>query len=124
MFSVHSDPLALLGSQESGGQNIYIRRLVEALEKFGWSIDVFTRLDSPHKKELVNFGKRSRVIRLKAGPIHYFFKKDLFSVLLEFFNNFLKFIDFKNPYSLFHGHYWDGGWVAIRAHSKFLTPFI
>lgn len=124
MFSVHSDPLALLGSQESGGQNIYIRRLVEALEKFGWSIDVFTRLDSPHKKELVSFGKRSRVIRLKAGPIHYFFKKDLFSVLSEFFNNFLKFINFKNPYSLFHGHYWDGGWVAIRAHSKFLTPFI
>lgn len=124
MFSVHSDPLALLGSQESGGQNIYIRRLAEALERFGWSIDVFTRLDSLHKKQLVNFGKHSRVIRLKGGSVSYVPKDDLFSILPEFFNNFLAFIDSKNPYVLFHGHYWDGGWAALQAHLKFSMPFI
>ena len=35
MFSIHSDPLSPLGSQESGGQNIYIRYLTEEVEKFG-----------------------------------------------------------------------------------------
>ncbi len=124
MFSVHSDPLALLGSQESGGQNIYIHRLVEELEKFDWQIDVFTRLDSLHKKPLVNFRKRSRVIRLKGGPTSYLTKNDIFSILPQFFNNFLTFIDFKNPYILFHGHHWDGGWMALRAKEKFSIPFI
>ena len=124
MFSIHSDPLALLGSQESGGQNIYIRHLIEKLEKLGWSIDVFTRWDSHHKKQLTHLGKRSRVIRLKGGPVHYIPKKDLFSILPEILNNFLIFIDFKNPYALFHGHYWDGGWVALQAHLKFSIPLI
>jgi len=124
MFSIHSDPLALLGSQESGGQNIYVRHLIEKLEKLGWSIDVFTRWDSHHKKQLTHLGKRSRVIRLKGGPVHYIPKKDLFSILPEILNNFLIFIDFKNPYALFHGHYWDGGWVALQAHLKFSIPLI
>jgi len=124
MFSIHSDPLALLGSQESGGQNIYVRHLIEKLEKLGWSIDVFTRWDSHHKKQLTHLGKHSRVIRLKGGPVHYIPKKDLFSILPEILNNFLIFIDFKNPYTLFHGHYWDGGWMALQAHLKFSMPLI
>ena len=124
MFSIHSDPLALLGSQESGGQNIYVRHLIEKLEKLGWNIDVFTRWDSYHKKQLTHLGKHSRVIRLKGGPVHYIPKKDLFSILPEILNNFLIFIDFKNPYTLFHGHYWDGGWMALQAHLKFSMPLI
>jgi len=124
MFSIHSDPLALLGSQESGGQNIYVRHLAEELEKFGWSIDIFTRWDNSHKKQLVHLGKHSRVIRLKGGPVRFIPKNDLFSVLPEIFNNFLVFINFKNPYTLFHGHYWDGGWMALQAHLKFSVPFI
>jgi len=71
MFSIHSDPLAPLGSQESGGQNIYVRYLAEELEKFGWDVDVFTRWDSKHKKQIAYITKRSRVIRLKGGPIDY-----------------------------------------------------
>lgn len=124
MFSIHSDPLALLGSQESGGQNIYVRCLAENLEKFGWSVDIFTRLDSFHKKQLAHIGKRSRIIRLKGGPVHYIPKNDLFFVLPEILNNFLAFTNFKNPYSLFHGHYWEGGWMAMQAHLKFSAPLV
>ncbi len=124
MFSIHSDPLASLGSQESGGQNIYVRYLAEELEKFGFEIDVFTRWDSPHKKQIANITKHSRVIRLKGGPVRYTPKSELFSLLPEIFNNFLVFIDFKNPYDLFHGHYWDGGWMALEAYKRFKKPFI
>jgi len=124
MFSIHSDPLAPLGSQECGGQNIYVRYLAEELEKFGCSVDIFTRWDSGHKKQIATLGKRSRVIRLKGGPVSYIPKSELFEVLPEIFNNFLVFSDFKNSYDIFHGHYWDGGWMAIEANKKFNKPFV
>jgi glycosyltransferase involved in cell wall biosynthesis len=124
MFSIHSDPLASLGSQESGGQNIYVRCLAEQLGKLGWHIDIFTRLDSSYKKELVFLGKHVRIIRLKGGPPCYIPKKELISLLPEIFNNFLTFINRHNPYLLFHGHYWDGGWMALRSHFEFSAPFI
>jgi len=124
MFSIHSDPLASLGSQESGGQNIYIRHLAEELEKFGWIVDIFTRWDSAYKKQIAPITKHTRVIRLKGGPTKHIPKNELFPLLPEIFNNFLVFIDFKNPYDIFHGHYWDGGWMARQAHLKFRKPLV
>lgn len=124
MFSIHSDPLACLGSQESGGQNIYIRYLCQELDKLGWQTDVFTRWDDANKKQVVNITKHSRVIRLKGGKIGFISKDELFDVLPEIYENFLKFINFQNPYQLFHGHYWDGGWLGVKAHQQFSKPLI
>lgn len=124
MFAPHSDPLAHLGSQESGGQNIYIKSLTTELDKKGWSIDIFTRLDEAHKKSVSLLGKRSRVIRLKGGLAKYVPKNQLFDHFEELYSNFLNAIDHQNPYSLFHGHYWDGGWMALRAHREFGKPLI
>ncbi len=124
MFSIHSDPLASLGGQESGGQNIYIRYLVEELEKFGWKTDIFTRWDSPYKKKISHITKNSRVIRLKGGPVKYLPKKELFSIMPDLYNEFLSFDNVKNSYDLFHGHYWDGGWMALKAHKDFNKPLL
>jgi len=124
MFSIHSDPLAPLGSQESGGQNIYIYSLVKELDKKGLQVDVFTRWDEAHKKSVAAIGKRSRVIRLKGGPCRYVSKGHLFDFFPELYDNFLNAIDHKNPYCIFHGHYWDGGWMALKAHKDFNKPLI
>lgn len=124
MFSIHSDPLAALGSRTSGGQNVYVRNLVINLDKQGWIVDVFTRLDDPKKKTVVQIGKHSRVIRLKDGKTIYIPKGDLHPFLPEIYKNFLKFINFQNPYDIFHGHHYDGGWIALRAHKKFRKPLI
>ncbi len=124
MFSIHSDPLASLGSQECGGQNIYVKCLAEELGRLGWSVDVFTRWDNSHKKRVADISKHSRVIRLKGGLVDYVPKKELFSIFPELFENFLKFIGSENRYELFHGHYWDGGWMALEAAKKFLRPVV
>ena len=124
MFSIHSDPLAALGSHESGGQNIYVRDLVINLDKQGWVIDVFTRLDSPQKKTVVRIGKHSRVIRLKDGKAVYIPKGHLHPFFPEIYKSFLRFINFQNPYDIFHGHHYDGGWVALQAHKKFRKPLV
>jgi D-inositol-3-phosphate glycosyltransferase len=124
MFCIHSDPLAPLGSQESGGQNIYERYLIEELEKFGWAVDAFTRWDNGHKKQITNITKHSRVIRLKGGPVSYIPRTELINLLPEIFSGFLAFINFENPYELFHSHYWDGGWMGVQASQKFQKPLV
>jgi len=124
MFGIHSDPLAPLGSQEAGGQNIYIHSLVKELDKRGWAIDVFTRHDQLHKKNIAFIGRQSRVIRLKGGPIKHLPKTELFDHFPELYRNFLNFIGQQNPYAIFHGHHWDGGWMALKAAEQFGKPFV
>lgn len=124
MFSIHADPLAAIGSHESGGQNVYIRNLVINLDKQGWRVDVFTRLDDSKKKTIAKIGKNSRVIRLKDGKPVYIPKGQLHPHFSEIYKNFLKFISFQNPYKIFHGHHYDGGWIALQAHKKFNKPLI
>jgi len=124
MFSIHSDPLAPLGSQECGGQNIYIKYLAEELGKLGWRVDIFTRWDNLHKKKIAFISKNSRAIRLKGGPAAYVSKQNLFGFFPELFKNFLKFTNFKNCYDLFHGHYWDGGAMALMASQKFKKSLV
>ncbi|MBI4101591.1 MAG: glycosyltransferase [Candidatus Nealsonbacteria bacterium] len=120
----HDDPLAQLGSQESGGQAVYVNSLIKELDKRGWAIDTFTRLDSSRKKPLSVMGKRSRLIRLRGGPAKYISRKLLFDFLPQLYENFSNWIGGQNPYSLFHGHYWDGGWLAKRASRQFRKPLV
>lgn len=124
MFSIHSDPLAAIGSRESGGQNVYVYNLAINLDKQGWAIDIFTRLDDAKKKRVAQIGRHSRVIRLKVGKTSYIPKSQLHSYFPEIYQNFLKFIDFQNPYHIFHGHHYDGGYMAVRAYKDFHRPCV
>lgn len=124
MFSIHSDPLAYLGSQETGGQNIYVRSLAEELGKLGHKVDVFTRWDSTNKKHISQINKNARVVRLRGGKKSYVQKTELFDILPEVYLNFLKFIEAKDNYDVFHGHYWDGAWMALKAKCQFSKPLI
>ncbi len=124
MFSIHSDPLTAIGNRGSGGQNVYLCELIKALDKMGWAIDIFTRCDDPKKKFVAKIGKNSRVVRLKAGHPKYIYKGDLHPLFPEIFAKFKEFIGFQNPYSLFHGHHYDGGWIGVRAEREFQKPLI
>src|SRR5262249_10583362 len=120
----HSDPLARLGSRENGGQNLYTKSLVLNLDRNGWSVDVFTRLNDTDKKRISRIGKNSRVIRLPGGkPIHIP-KGQLHPLFPEIYQNFLSFINNTNEYELFHGHHYDGGWMAMKAAQQFNKPLI
>ncbi|MDQ4042380.1 MAG: glycosyltransferase, partial [Actinomycetota bacterium] len=46
MISEHASPLATLGGEDSGGQNVYVAELARRLGTMGHRVDVFTRRDS------------------------------------------------------------------------------
>lgn len=124
IFSIHSDPLARLGSRENGGQNLYTKSLVQNLDKNGWTVDVFTRLNDRSKKTISKIGKNSRVIRLSGGSPTHIPKGNLHPLFPAIYENFLKFIDNENTYDLFHGHHYDGGWMAVKAAEQFKKPIV
>lgn len=125
MISVHSDPLAKMGSHEAGGQNVYVNEVSRALSRLGWEVDIFTRADKKRKKKVVSINKKVRVIRLQAGPLRYVPKSKLTPHLPEFIGNLLSWQKANNAlYQIIHSHYWDGGWVASRLKNILQIPMV
>ncbi|MFN6472631.1 MAG: glycosyltransferase family 4 protein [Nostoc sp. SerVER01] len=115
LISVHGDPAIEIGKEEAGGQNVYVRHVGEALAKLGWEVDMFTRKVSLEQDSIVQHSENCRTIRLKAGPLEFVPRDDIFGYLPEFVENFLKF-QVKNgiKYQLVHTNYWLSSWVGME----------
>ncbi len=118
VLSVHTSPLARLGSHDSGGMNVYVRRLSEELGRLGIGVDVFTRRSDNHAPAVVEFGPDVRLLHIKAGPSRYVSKRHLVDYLPEFVSGVKRVSEgLPEGYALVHGHYYLSGWVgAVLAH--------
>ena len=125
MFSVHSCPLATLGGRETGGMNVYVRELSRRLGDLGIAVDVYTRRQDPCYPTVVDFGDRSRVVHLPAGPAAPYSKHRVWDHLPEFVHGVLDFISDQDlQYDLIHSHYWLSGWVAMRLRPALDLPIV
>lgn len=115
LISVHGDPAIEIGKEEAGGQNVYVRNVGEALGRLGWQVDMFTRRVSPNQEGIVQHSQNCRTIRLKAGPVEFIPRDNLFEYLPEFVENLLEF-QRKNSitYQLVHTNYWHSSWVGME----------
>ena len=124
MISEHASPLAALGGEDSGGQNVYIAELARRLGAMGHWVDVFTRRDSPLLPKVVPFGEKVRVVNLPAGPPENVPKDDLFPLMAEFRDAFYRFArEEPEVYDLVHANFWMSGWVACEAKRYLGLPF-
>ncbi|MCK4473790.1 glycosyltransferase [Candidatus Parcubacteria bacterium] len=125
IISVHSDPSAKLGGHYTGGQNVYVSELSKSLGKMGWAVDIFTRLTRKRRKMVRNYGKNVNIIYIKAGPRYSIARDKLFEKLPEFLGNFLAYKEEnKLNYSMVHGNYYLGGWVAAQIKRILNIPMV
>ena len=68
ILSMHTDPLAPLGGDFTGGMNVYVREIAKSLAGLGVRADVFTRLESDASERIVLIAAGARLIRIEAGP--------------------------------------------------------
>lgn len=124
LISEHASPLAALGGEDSGGQNVYVAELARRLGASGHDVDVFTRRDSKLLPEVVHFDERVRVVNLSAGPAESVPKDELFPLMAEFRDAFYRFVR-REPaaYDLVHANFWMSGWVACEAKRDLGLPF-
>lgn len=125
LISDHSDPLAKIGSKESGGQNVFVYYLAKHLAKKNIKVDVFTRWDQRNKRKIVNVTPNFRVIRIKAGPKAYLARDKFLHVLDEFVKNILTFVVLEpEPYDLIHSNYWFSGLAGLEIAKKLNLPLV
>ncbi|MBX5492106.1 MAG: glycosyltransferase, partial [Chloroflexi bacterium] len=67
-LSEHASPLALLGGEDAGGQNVYVDEVSRGLAALGHTVDVFTRRDRVDLPTCVPWAPGVRVVHLDAGP--------------------------------------------------------
>jgi len=124
MISIHGDPATEIGSEEQGGQPIYIKDICRLLSK-DYRIDIFTRRKNKSEEEIVELFPDVNVIRIEAGPLEFIPKDKIYLHLNEFFMNTVRWIEKnKKNYSLIHSHYWYSGSVALKLKDYFEIPMV
>jgi D-inositol-3-phosphate glycosyltransferase len=124
MISEHASPLASLGGEDSGGQNVYVAELARRLGEMGHQVDVFTRRDSELLPAVVPFGEGVRVVNLPAGPARSVPKDELLPFMASFRDAFYRFArEEAAAYDLVHANFWMSGWVACEAKRDLGLPF-
>lgn len=125
MLSVHSSPLASLGSKEAGGMNVYVKELSSELGRRGIPVDIFTRLQDSKLPSIQNLAPGVRVVNLRAGPAVPYNKNLILRHLPEFTRNVTAFATSQQlHYSLIHSHYWLSGEAALSLRQAWDLPIV
>ena len=115
LISVHGDPAIDIGQEEAGGQNVYVRKVGEALAGLGWQVDMFTRRTSQEQAKIVEHLPNCRTIRLDAGAKTFIKRQQIYQNLPEFVTSFLEFQSQQEDiYPLIHTNYWLSAWVGME----------
>lgn len=119
LISDHADPAAIVGTEEAGGQNVYVRQIGENLAALGWQVDMFTRKANPDDPTIVQHSPYCRTIRLKAGPETFIPRDRLFEHMPEFVQSFRHFQTQQAfYYPLIHTNYWLSAWVGLQLQKE------
>jgi type III pantothenate kinase len=114
LVSEHASPLAPLGHQETGGQNVYVRALAEHLARLGCTVDVFTRRDAADAPGRVSAGDRVTVHHVDAGPPAPVPRDELLPLMPAFADGLARAWADRPP-GVVHAHFWMSGWASMVA---------
>jgi len=112
LLSFHSSPIAILGSGNAGGMNVYVNNLSQALGGMGVFVDIFTRCSDINLAGAIFLFPNVRLVNLYDPNID----KEKFHIekgLLTFKDEIQKFVLAESiEYDIVHSHYWLSALVA------------
>ena len=123
-LSEHASPLALLGSEDAGGQNVYVDEVSRNLARHGYQVDIFTRRDNRTTPDVVPWAPGVRVVHLPAGPPGFILKDDIWPHMPAFRDAFLRYQSRYGRYDVIHGNFWMSGWAAVEIKRRTGTPVV
>ncbi len=137
LFSIHGlirgENPELGRDADTGGQVKYVLELARtlAMREDVERVDLVTRLIiddevGPDYAQLIEpISDKARIVRIGCGGHEYMRKELLWPHLEEFVDNCMRYIQAKNRFpDLIHGHYADGGYVAMELAAAFDVPFV
>jgi glycosyltransferase involved in cell wall biosynthesis len=114
MVSEHASPLAVLGSVDSGGQNVHVAALARSMAALGHEVTVYTRRDSAELPEEVAFAPGVSVVHVPVGPPARI-PKDAILPWIPDFGHWLRQRWMFQPPDIVHSHFWMSGLAALAA---------
>jgi D-inositol-3-phosphate glycosyltransferase len=125
MLSVHSSPIGELGTKDTGGMSVYIRETSRELGRRGYPVDIYTRLNSSKRSQIIKLYDNVRLIHLKAGGDSHMHKLALYPHLADFFRELERFKARESlDYHLIHSHYWLSARVGSWAQQSWEIPHL
>jgi len=118
-LSIHTSPLAVPGSGDAGGMNVYVHELARALAGRGVQVDVFTGGSEGGEIEVA---PGYRVVRLPAGTGRRA-SEGLAEAVGDFAEGVARWaIRHRASYDILHSHYWLSGWAGLLLHEVLRVP--
>ncbi len=114
MVSEHASPLAVLGGEDAGGQNVYVAALSQELGRRGHEVVVHTRRTSAAVPRRVDFAPNVVVDHVDAGPPHPIPKDDIWPLVPAFTADLRRQFASDRP-DVVHAHFWMSGIAALDA---------
>ena len=123
ILSMHTDPLAPLGGDFTGGMNVYVREIAKAFASLGVETDVFTRLESEALEEQISLAGGCRFIRIEAGPKERLDKDAQVDWVDAFARGILAFAEKdQTRYDGVSAHYWLSGLAGEKLAEAWGVP--
>ena len=124
MISEHASPIAVPGSTDAGGQNVYVDQVSRGLARLGYEVDVYTRADDPAARVVRAHRDEVRVISVVAGPLAPIPKDEIWPHIGEFLTSAVGLARKHGPYDLIHTNFWMSGWVGARLKLQWRVPMV
>ena len=124
LVSEHASPLATLGGEDAGGQNIHVTALAGALADRGHDVVVYTRRDDPDVPQRVTLRRGVTVEHLDAGPAAKIPKDELRPLVPAMTEDLLRRWSTGQPPTVIHAHFWMSGLAALPAARRLGIPLL
>jgi len=123
LVSEHANPLAALGGEDAGGQNVHVAALAGGLARRGHDVTVYSRRDDPDVPARVPCPDGYVVEHVPAGPPAPIPKDELL-LFMDEFGDRMRTRWQRRPVDLVHAHFWMSGLAALRATRGTGTPVL
>ena len=125
MLSIHSSPIGVLGTRDTGGMSVYVRQLARELGLKGHRVDIFTLRRHVDDPEIVRMAPRVRLVSIDIAHGASVSKTGLYARA----GDIMAAIDaFRRRhacvYDLIHSHYWISGHVGRMARESWQRPHV
>ena len=124
LISEHASPLALAGSVDSGGQNVYVAKVATALARRGHQVLVLTRRDSPDLPARQTLGPGVQVCHLDAGPPRFVPKEQLLPWMPAFETQARELLSARAPCDVVHANFFMSGLVGLQLQRRLDLPLV
>ncbi len=124
VLSYHTSPLAQPGTGDGGGMNVYVRELSSALARLGHEVDVYTRRDNPHVREIEFVEPGFRVHHVTAGPATPLDREGLTDYIGQFTDTVKTLFRCSGAPDAIHANYWLSGLAGHRLKHELGIPLI